>query len=267
MAHNQRSFRLTDAYRRQLVGIGARVEAQAREHWPRIEDFDASTWPATMAAVVTRAQTQAVRLSAGYLSAYVRSERGTRGPLIKIDSATYAGVSRDGRPLAEAMRSPFIAVLGALADHRPAEEALRIGLAKGVRFTGFETIQAGRDALLDTIETDDRFKGWQRSVRGTCGACMALSGLSGPRFEVHPSCECVPAPEVRGVANRFPLPTGAALFAALSEQEQAEKVGPEAAQLIRDGHADLRDFVAHSRNESDQDDFITQKPVQDVPAT
>lgn len=265
MAANQRSHAITDVFRDQLVAIGAGVEAQARELWPRIEDFDASDWPQRMAAIVTRAQTRAVRLGAGYLSAYLRSETGRRGTAPVIDSARYAGVSRDGRPLAEAFQSPFIAVLGALADNRPPEEALRIGLVKGVRFAGFETVQAARDALADTVEADDRFDGVQRSVSGTCAACMALAGT--PNMEVHPGCACVGQPSVVGARDLFPIAAGAALFAALTPEEQDAKVGPEAAQLIRDGKADLKDFVRHERTDSDQANWITQRPVEDVQAT
>lgn len=265
MAASQRSLRLTDAYRRQLVSLAAGVEAQARELWPRIEDFDTSQWPEQMAATVARAQTRAVRLTSGYLGAYLRSETGKRGIAPAIDSRRYAGVSRDGRLLAEALRSPFIAVLGALADHRPADEALRIGLVKGVRFVGYETVQTSRDALADTVEADERFTGQRRSVSGTCAACMALSGT--PEMEVHPGCECVGQPVVAGVRDLFPLATGAALFRAMSPEEQDAKIGPEAAQLVREGDADLRDFVAHSKTESDQPNWITQKPAEDVTAT
>lgn len=265
MAHSLRSLRLTDLYRRQLVAVGARVEAQAREHWPRIEELDGSTWPSTMATVVTRGQTEAVRLTGGYLGAYVRSETKRRGTALVIDSRRYAGVSRDGRALEEALQSPFIAVLGALADSRPPEEALRIGLARGVRFVGFETVQAGRDALADTIQADERFSGLQRSVRGTCGACMALSATE--NIETHPNCQCVPQPVVRGVRDLHPLPTGTALFRSLSKPEQEKAVGAEAAQLVRDGDADLEDLVSHSKTETDQPRWITQRPVQDVATT
>lgn len=262
MAASQRSLRLTDSYRRQLIALGAGVEAQARELWPRIEDFDTSQWPDQMAAVVARAQTRAVRLTSGYLGAYLRSETGRRGTALAIDSRLYAGISRDGRPLVEALRSPFIAVLGALADHRPPEDALRIGLVKGARFAGYETVQVGRDALADTVETDDRFTGQRRSVAGTCAACMALSGT--PAMEVHPGCECIGQPTVSGVRDLFPLPTGAALFRGLSKPEQEKAIGPEAAQLVRDGDADLKDFVQHSKTETDQSNWITQRPVDQI---
>lgn len=127
----------------------------------------------------------------------------------------------------------------------------------------FEAMQTPRQALIDTIESDNRFKGFQRSVSGTCAACEALQGQGGPHFEVHPGCECSPQPIVRGVPNRFPLPTAAQLFASKTKEQQDEAIGQEAADLIRDGKADLKDFVGHSQQET-QPDFLTQRPVSDV---
>lgn len=263
MPQSQRSLQLTEAYRRRLLAIGNRVEARARDLWPRIEDFDSTPWVERMAQEVTRAQVEGVRLTAGYLSAFLRSETG-RGTAPAIDSRRYAGLSRDGRPIAEALESPLIGVRAALKKGRTPAQALAFGLQRATRMTKFEAIQTPRDALLDTVEADERLSGWQRAVAGTCAACMAYSGQGGPRFEVHPGCECVPMPTVRGVVDRFPLPTGAALFAALSRDEQDSKIGPEAAALVREGDADLKDFVSHSKLETDQPDFITQRPAAEV---
>jgi hypothetical protein len=142
-------------------------------------------------------------------------------------------------------------------------DPLNIGLDRATRMVAFEAMQTPRDAMLATVEADERFTGWKRSVSGTCAACMALSGDSAPHFEVHPNCQCVPMPEVAGAPDRFSLPTGAVLFAALTVAQQDEAVGPEAAALIREG-APLKDFVGHSRLASDQPNFITQRPAEEV---
>lgn len=262
MPRSPRSLQLTEAYRSRLLAIGSRVEAQARQAWPTIENLDATDWPERMAASLTQAQTQAVRLTAGYLGAFIRSETG-RGTAPAIDSRKYAGQSRDGRPLVDALVSPLIGTRAALKEGRASSVALNIGLTRGLRTVGFEAVQAGRDALLDTVNEDDRIEGWQRAVAGTCAACMSLSGESAPRFEVHPGCQCVPLPTIAGVPQRIALPTGAALFALKTRAEQDASVGAEAAELIRSGQADLKDFVSHSKVET-QDDFLTQAPVQDA---
>lgn len=262
MPSSQRSLQLTDRYRQKLITLADSVEAQAREFWPRIEELDHTTWPEQMAPVVSRAQVSAVRLSAAYLSAFIASETGQRARLRPIDSKPYVGVTRSGAPLTDALVSPLIGTRAALKDKGPGD-ALKVGLARGVRMTKFETVQTGREALLDAIATDDRITGHQRAVAGTCAACMALSGTSAPHFEVHPNCECVPLPVVKDAPDNFPLPTGNALFAALSAAAQVAAVGAEAAELIASGAAALKDFVSHSP-QSEQDDFLTQRPVQDV---
>lgn len=216
-----------------------------------------------MATTLTRAQVEGVRASAAYLAAFLRSEVG-RGATPSIDTRKYAGVTRDGRPLAEALQSPLIGVRAALKDGKPPQVALNLGLIRAKRTVGFETMQAARDALIATVKADDRFSDFQRAVAGTCAACEALSGTGGPHFEVHPNCECVPMPVVRGVRDLFPIPTGIELFKRKTKAEQDAAVGPEAAQLIRDGQADLKDFISHSKTDTDQPDFLTQKPVDQV---
>jgi hypothetical protein len=262
VASNRRSLDLTDAYRTRLLHIGNGIEREARRRWPTIEQLDATDWPERLASELTLAQRQAIRLTAGYLGAYLRSETG-RGTAPAIDSRQYAGLSRDGRPLNEALLSPLIGVRAKLKAGEPPNVALAYGLQRATRTVGFEATQAARDALIDAIAADERFEGFQRNVAGTCAACMALSGTSGPRFEVHPSCQCVPQPTVRGAADRFPLPTGASLFGALPRAEQDSAIGSEAAAAVREG-ADLKDFVGHSRLHSDTPDFITQAPIQEV---
>ena len=261
MARNQKSLKLTDSYRTRLLWIGERAEALARHTWPTIEELDATDWPERTAASLSVAQTQAVRITAGYLAAFARSE-GAFGTVPAIDSSKYAGVSRDGRPLTEALQSPRIAVLTALKKGDPPNKALRLGLVKALRTVKFEVVQAGRDALRDGIDADLRFDGFGRSVAGTCAACMALSGEQND--EVHPGCQCVAQPFVKGAPDRFPLPSGAALFGGLSKPEQDSAIGPEAAELVREGDADLKDFVQHNKTAELPDDFITQRPVEAV---
>src|SRR5689334_21560980 len=122
MPRSPQSLRLTEAYRSRLVSLGKRVEAEARVAWPTIEEFDGTDWPERTARSLTRAQTEAVRLTAGYLAAFLRSESG-RGTAPAIDSRKYAGVSRDGRPLTEALESPLIGTRKALKDGRGPEVA------------------------------------------------------------------------------------------------------------------------------------------------
>lgn len=255
-----RSFSVTAAYRQRVTAIRGRVQAQARREWPTIEGFDTSRWPDRMAVVVAGAQTEAVRAAAGYLTAYLTSETGWRARAITVDSRRYAGVSRDGRPLTEALQSPLIGVRAALADGKTAEVALAYGLQRATRMVGIDVDHAHRVALTDTIEADDRFAGWQRATAGTCGACMALSGQGGGAFRVHPGCSCTPQPVVRGVEDRFPLPSATDLFARLTPAEQDAQFGQAKAEALRTGAIAFADLIAVSEIET-AENFVTEAPL------
>jgi hypothetical protein len=65
-----------------------------------------------------------------------------------------------------------------------------------------DLMNAGRESLREAMERDDRIEGWQRAVRGTCGACggdiaVAVSTeLPAIPLKVHPYCQCVTEPVV-----------------------------------------------------------------------
>jgi hypothetical protein len=261
MPASRRSLEVTNAYRARLAAIRQRAEARARQGWPTIDTLDGTRWADQAAQVVAAAQTEAVRATAGYVTAYVSTELGRRVPAVRIDSRQYAGSARDGRPLPEALRSPLIGVLGLLKQGRAPHDALRIGLHRGLRMIEVDLMHAGRAALLDTIEADDRLDGWQRATAGTCGACMSLSGTSGASFQVHPGCQCQPQPVVRGVPNRVPLLTGAEMFRRLTVEEQDAQFGPEKADALRAGDVELADLVQRSPLATGDTDFITEKPL------
>lgn len=261
MPRSQRSFEVTNQYRRRVVAIRDRVAAAAVREWPTIDGFDQARWPDRMAVVVAGAQAEAVRAAAGYLTAYLSTETGRRQRAVGIDSRLYTGVSRDGRPLTEAFQSPLIGVRAALKDGRPAGEALAYGLQRARRMVSVDLDHAHQAALTDTIEADDRFTGWERATAGTCGACMALSGTSAPHFEVHPGCQCVAAPVVRGVKTVVAIATGAELFARLSREEQDSRFGPDKAEALRTGSIALTDLVQRNRLATGDNDFITEAPL------
>jgi hypothetical protein len=219
------SIQLTNAYRTRLLSLERRVSTQARSAWPTIETFDDTAWPERVGAIVTRAQTESVRATAGYMSALLRSNR--KPGRVALDTSRYAGVSRDGRPITEALQTALVGVRAALKDGREPQVALSIGLSRGLRMAKFETMQAGRDALLDATDEDERFVGWQRAVAGTCAACMDLSGTSGPQFEVHPDCQCVPEPRM--------VPDNAELGRGLMAKATAWERPPK--QVFRTEHA------------------------------
>ena len=262
MAHNRRSLALTEAYRERLFSLRDALEVSAERLWPRIEQLDATEWPRRLATQTEQAQSSAVRLTAGYLSAFATSELG-RPERVQIDSRAHVGFSSDGQTLAESFHSPLIGVLAALKGGKAPSVALEEGLVAAKRLVGVNFDAAHRRALMDAIHADERFDGWTRVLRGTCGACAgAAAGISHALyFPVHPGCQCVGEPSVVGLSNRFPRLTGIEIFNQKSQPEQDEMLGPEAAEAVRSGAVALPDLVGHSEMDSDQPNWITQRPI------
>jgi hypothetical protein len=268
MPANRRSLQVTNSYRQRLDAIRERIRRLSAERWPTIEELDTSDWADRTAAAVAQAQTEAVRVTSGYLSAYLTSELGKRTSGPTILSRSYAGKSRDGRSLTDAFQSPLIGVRAALAQGKTPPEALRYGFDRARRMVGVDFDAAHRTALLDAIKADERFKGWRRVTTGTCGACADLAGELNDeiRFEVHPGCGCVSQPVVKGLPETVAVLTGVEIFASKTEAEQDEMLGPEAAELVREGKVQLSDLVKRSSLD-EAPDFITQRPVSELQVT
>lgn len=248
MPQNQRSLRLTDAYRRRLFALRDELQRRAPDLWRE---------PEQLAAMVETAQKASLALTGAYLTAFLRSETGKVTRPIVLDTEAYSGSAADGQPLTEQMRSPLI---GYLAARKKGEESPeRVAIDRAVRQVGMNYDAAHRKALSETIKDDERFSGGTRAVRGTCGACAALSGT--PHMDVHPNCQCVEEPKVSGVTQRITRPTGTALFFAKTTEEQDAMVGPEAAEKLRTGQIAMADLIGESHLDSDAQNFLTQAPV------
>lgn len=240
----------------------AGLQARAEAGWPSIETLDRTDWVARMAAALAQGQVEAVRLTSAYLGAFLTLETGKRVAPPVIDPSAYAGLSRDGRPLSESLQSPLIGVLAALKDGKTPEEAIKYGRDRATRMVGVDYDNAHRTALMHVINEDDRFDGWSRSLAGTCGACASVaSGVNHALyFEVHPGCQCVASPVVKGVVSTVAVLTGVEIFNQKTPAEQDEMLGPEAASLVREGTITLDDLRGESELESEPN-FITQRPI------
>lgn len=264
-----KSLRITDLYRARLQLIVQRVEQQTRRRWPEIETFDqtSESWLAATAAAVAGAQREAVRATSGYLAAFLTSELDRRTQPPPLHSSAYAGISRDGRPLSETLESPLIGVKVDLKGGADPSEALRNGLNRALRMVELDTMQASRKALNEGMEADERIEGWQRAVRGTCGACAGDIAvevrvqLPSLPLRIHPNCMCVTQPVITGVPNLFPLPTGQQLFERMSKGDQDKQFGPEKAGALRTGKVALGDLVEESPQATDTN-FITERPLE-----
>lgn len=275
MPANLEALRATNAYRARLLAIRQQTIRAAALQWRGLDfaDLDASfaRWQQATALVTAGAQGAAAGLASAYLTHYLRASLGARAhPAPAIDTAAYAGRSRDGRPLAEALRAPLYTVKIALGQGNAPAAAASIGFARAQRTVAAETMAASRGALSDGIREDDRVVGWRRAVDGgACGAC--LGSATGAIFpdedvpEVHDYCRCLAEPVVRGVRERTPRQTGPELWAAMTPAAQdalfAGRGGKDKADLIRSGAASLEDLVHRSPMATRRDD-ITEAPLE-----
>lgn len=266
MPANERSLRITDAYRDRLARIALRAEP--RWHLDP-EDLDRSfaPWLSVTTRAVAYAQRQAVQLTAGYLGAYMASELGHRVATPQLDTRPYVGVARNGSPLPDVLSGSLIAVKSALKNSKPIETALEEGLNRARRNVSLSVWTSARSSLADLMKADERIIGWRRAVRGTCDACLGLASDTtlppGTPLDIHPGCECIAEPSLFNAPERHPRPTGHEIFSSMAPAEQDNQFGPEKAKLLREGTITLAELVGHSQMETEPD-FITARPVSEL---
>lgn len=262
-----RSLLVIEAYRARLMDLEQGVSARIRAGWPRVFSGLTEDWAPSTARWLEQFQRTVVRVGNGYLSAYLTAETGKRAFGVEQKPDAYVGLFTDGRPLAEALRSPFVGTLGARADGAEESKALALGEQRALRM--------GEEAIMGTVnnlthaamDEDDRIEGWERATRGTCGACIGSVGVypSGEPMRRHPNCVCVPAPSVRDFVSRR-LPTAKAAFDRMSGAEQDRAFGPDVAEAVRAGEVGLTDLVRRDRIETPEghpDNFIIRQASLD----
>jgi len=267
MAAHPQSLAITDTYRRHLVSLAAIATRAARTQWEIIDpanlDRGHAEWVARTAPALAALQAAGVRLTAAYITAFLRSE--LRHPVAPptLDEARYVALSRTGKPLAAALTGTLITAKVAIADGTDPRTALDHAASQARRVAGTETTAAARAALGDTIATDPRIVGWQRATGGGCGACLAAATRTyGPDepLQVHDNCRCTAEPIVADVPDTTPRPDGFALFDRMSAEQQDRALGP-AADLVRSGRVALTDLLAVSPMAAIADQ-ITQAPLE-----
>lgn len=196
------SLQITESYRRGMLALRKGAEREAAKAWDqiRVSDFD-STYPLGMLTLaVSSLQREGARLSSAYLMKYLSSELGEeQSP--PLSDATQVGEARNGDDLRKALRAPLVGAKVAIADGATPEAALHAGRSRVQRVAGLAVDTAVREALRSGMEADERIEGWNRAVRGTCGACLGMAESSmappGTPLEIHPGCQCVSEPQVR----------------------------------------------------------------------
>lgn len=261
MAANVQSLRITDAFRSRVVAMSRQTLVALAAAWSldpvRLEQSFAD-WVAHTTALVSAVQTVGVQLASAYVAAFVGSELGEAISPPVLDPAKYAGLTVDGRPLAEVLIPALFTVKARIADGADFEAASRAGQARALRNAGYELDNAIRSGLNDAMASEPRIIGWRRVTGGLpCGACAGdADGAIQAEEEtllVHPACQCTKEPVVADVADRHERPTGTDLFDAMSTEEQDAmfegRGGAAKADLIRNGDATLGDLISHDRQD------------------
>lgn len=273
MPGSPRSLLITDAYRERLNALSDRLAALTLTQWQRVTlsnlDGSHADWLAATVAMLEAAQRAGVHLTAAYLGAFIGSELGQPiSELPRVDDWRFAGLAEDGQALDVPLGKTLIGVRAALKDGKAPEVALSEQGVRAVRLASSAVMAAPRAALADQIATHPMLVGWQRVTHGGCGACLGAAAKGYSRHEpmhVHAHCRCTQEPVVRDVPDSAPRATGPEIFYRMTAEQQDRSLGPNAAQLVRQGRVAWPDLIAVSPMEVGAD-YITQAPVEALAA-
>jgi hypothetical protein len=196
------SLAVTERYRSGMVRLRQQGQREAKRIWNGVDpdDLDATFNLGTLELTVTTLQREAARLSSAYLSTFIASELGEpeRPPALSVWDKAFGGGD-----LREALRSAVIktkVAIGEGDDPREATNRNRIVLVNDV---GLFIDTAARESLRQGMEMDERIVGYQRALKGTCGACAGNVAvetsveLPSIPLRIHPNCQCVTEPVVQ----------------------------------------------------------------------
>lgn len=194
---------LTLAHRRQQLALREVTLREMQRLWPALswDDLD-GTYPALAAAVaemVARGRRTSAGLSAGYLRAY-RVASGLDGDVRIVIPQALNVDQLDATLHSLAVAAPKTSAAKSVAPDEAMDNALTRSSGAMARLV----LDAGREAILNTLRGDAEAKGWRRVVGGgACDFCRTVGG-SGSRiynvdadFDVHSKCGCTSEPVYR----------------------------------------------------------------------
>lgn len=276
MPATREGLAVTERYRRAVIGLRDRTVHLATATWPVVESADHladayAAWAARLAGAIVAAQATAALATGAYLAAYMAAEtRRAPARSMSIDPDRYAGYTRAGKPVRDAIDlSLGLALRDRERTGGPFRQALEAALKRNVRLGGDEIMAAPRYALHDLMTADPSITGWKRVAAATaCPVCLAAADGQTYKvdrlLEIHDHCTCTAEPIITGLPDHAPRPTGSELWAAMTPAEQDAAAGPAAAQAIRDG-APFRSLIAH-REMHEQPTQIVQRPAGSLSA-
>jgi hypothetical protein len=185
-----------------MVRLRQQGQREAKRIWNGVnpDDLDATFNLGTLELTVTTLQREAARLSSAYLSTFIASELGEpeRPPALSVWDKAFGGGD-----LREALRSAVIKTKQAIGEGDDPREATNRNRIVLVNDVGLFIDNAARESLRQGMEMDDRIVGYQRALKGTCGACAGNVAvetsveLPSIPLRIHPNCQCVTEPVVQ----------------------------------------------------------------------
>jgi hypothetical protein len=186
-----------------MVRLRQQGQREAGRLWGRVkpDDLDGTFPLGQLELTVSTLQREAARLSSAYLSTFIASELGEpeRPPALSVWDKAFGGGD-----LREGLRSAVIKTKVAIGEGEDPQRATRNSKAILVSDVGLFIDTAARESLRQGMEMDDRIVGYQRALKGTCGACAGNVAvetsveLPSIPLRIHPNCQCVTEPVVTG---------------------------------------------------------------------
>lgn len=189
---------LTQIHRRQQLALRKVTLAEMARLWPALDwDNLDSTYPVLAGAtaeMVAKYRRNSAGLAAAYLRAY-RVSSGLDGD-IRIVIPRVLNVEQFNASLHSLS---VAAVKTAAAQQAPAEVAMANALTRSSGAMARLVMDAGRETVTRTIQSDNKATGWRRILGGEgCDFCRKLAGRVYPRenadFEAHGKCACTSEP-------------------------------------------------------------------------
>lgn len=165
----------------------------------------------------------------------------------RVNSAAFAGLASDGRPLLGLLFQPALTVLHLLSTGWSKPRALASGRATLDMLTSTQVADAYRLATGVAVVAHPELAGYERIVHlPACDRCIVLAGKIyrwSQGFQRHPSCDCTMEPVTREQYRERNLDNHPrALFEQMSTLDQDRRFGKANADAIRDG-ADITQVV------------------------
>jgi hypothetical protein len=185
-----------------MIRLRKQGQREAGRLWGQVkaDDLDGTFPLGQLELTVSTLQREAARLSSAYLSTFIASELGEpeRPPALSVWDKTFGG-----NPLREGLRSAIIASKVRINDSEDPQDAINKSREILVSDVGLFIDTAARESLRQGMEMDDRIVGYQRALKGTCGACAGNVAvetsveLPSIPLRIHPNCQCVTEPVVQ----------------------------------------------------------------------